>query len=49
LPRGGKRRKGPSQTCDLVHWYAEHHADDGDSLGPDAAVEIIVASSAEPT
>jgi hypothetical protein len=26
----------------LGHWYAEHHARDGDRLGPDAAVEIII-------
>jgi len=24
------------------HWYAEHHASDGEVLGPDAAVEIII-------
>jgi hypothetical protein len=24
------------------HWYAEHHARDGDKFGPDAAVEIII-------
>ena len=39
--------------CDLLHplsevkrgvghWYAEHHAGDGEVLGPDAAVEIII-------
>jgi len=26
----------------IGHWYAEHHAGDGEVLGPDAAVEIIV-------
>jgi hypothetical protein len=29
-------------TRGVGHWYAEHHADDGDNLGPDAAVEIII-------
>jgi len=29
-------------TRGIGHWYAEHHAVDGDSLGPDAAVEIII-------
>ena len=27
----------------IGHWYAEHHAHDGDNLGPDAAVEIIIS------
>ena len=27
----------------IGHWYAEHHALDGESLGPDAAVEIIIS------
>ena len=27
----------------IGHWYAEHHARDGESLGPDAAVEIIIS------
>jgi len=27
----------------IGHWYAEHHADVGESLGPDAAVEIIIS------
>jgi hypothetical protein len=27
----------------IAHWYAEqHHLDEGDVLGPDAAVEIII-------
>jgi hypothetical protein len=26
----------------IGHWYAEHHARDGDRLGPDAAVEITI-------
>ena len=26
----------------IGHWYAEHHAGDGEVLGPDAAVEIII-------
>jgi len=26
----------------IGHWYAEHHAVDGESLGPDAAVEIAI-------
>jgi hypothetical protein len=26
----------------IGHWYAEHHAADGQVLGPDAAVEIII-------
>jgi hypothetical protein len=26
----------------IGHWYAEHHLGDGDVLGPDAAVEIII-------
>ncbi len=26
----------------IGHWYAEHHARDGERLGPDAAVEIVV-------
>jgi hypothetical protein len=26
----------------IGHWYAEHHASDGDRLGPDAAVEITI-------
>jgi hypothetical protein len=26
----------------IGHWYAEHHAGDGELLGPDAAVEIII-------
>ena len=28
----------------IGHWYAEHHAGDGESLGPDAAVEITINS-----
>ena len=27
----------------IGHWYAEHHAGVGESLGPDAAVEIIIS------
>ena len=27
----------------IRHWYAEHYARDGDNLGPDAAVEIIIS------
>jgi hypothetical protein len=27
----------------IGHWYVEHHAGRGDSLGPDAAVEIIIS------
>ena len=27
----------------IGHWYAEHYVRDGDSLGPDAAVEIIIS------
>jgi hypothetical protein len=26
----------------IGHWYAEHHASDGEFLGPDATVEIII-------
>jgi hypothetical protein len=26
----------------IGHWYAEHHAADGERLGPDAAVEITI-------
>ena len=26
----------------IGHWYAEHHAGDGEVLGPDAAVEIVI-------
>jgi hypothetical protein len=26
----------------IGHWYAEHHAQDGNILGPDAAVEIAI-------
>jgi hypothetical protein len=26
----------------IGHWYAEQHADEGNILGPDAAVEIII-------
>jgi hypothetical protein len=26
----------------IGHWYAEHHTGDGEVLGPDAAVEIII-------
>jgi hypothetical protein len=26
----------------IGHWYAEHNAGDGGSLGPDAAVEITI-------
>jgi hypothetical protein len=26
----------------IGHWYAEHHAGDGNHLWPDAAVEIII-------
>jgi hypothetical protein len=26
----------------IGHWYAEQHANEGDVLGPDAAVEIII-------
>ncbi len=26
----------------IGHWYAEHHAHDGDNFGPDTAVEIII-------
>lgn len=26
----------------IGHWYAEHHARDGNRLGPDAAVEISI-------
>jgi len=26
----------------IGHWHAEHHAGDGEVLGPDAAVEIII-------
>jgi hypothetical protein len=26
----------------IGHWYAEHHAGEGESLGPDAAVEITI-------
>jgi hypothetical protein len=26
----------------IGHWYAEQHANEGDILGPDAAVEIII-------
>jgi len=26
----------------IGHWYAEHHAGDGEVLGLDAAVEIII-------
>ena len=28
----------------IRHWYAENYARDGDNLGPDAAVEIIISS-----
>ena len=24
------------------HWFAEHHAPDGDNLGPNVSVEIII-------
>ena len=26
----------------IGHWYAEHHAEDHNVLGPDAAVEITI-------
>jgi hypothetical protein len=26
----------------IEHWYAEHHAEDRNDLGPDAAVEITI-------
>jgi hypothetical protein len=26
----------------IGHWYAARHANEGDILGPDAAVEIII-------
>jgi len=26
----------------IGHWYAEQHAHEGNALGPDAAVEIII-------
>jgi hypothetical protein len=26
----------------IGHWYAEHHAEDRNLLGPDAAVEITI-------
>ncbi|MGC2076960.1 MAG: hypothetical protein WA728_13185 [Xanthobacteraceae bacterium] len=26
----------------IGHWYAEHHAGDGEVLGPDAAVEFTI-------
>src|SRR5665811_726812 len=26
----------------IGHWYAEHHAEDRNQLGPDAAVEITI-------
>jgi len=26
----------------IGHWFAEHHALDGDNLGPNAAVEITI-------
>ena len=26
----------------IGHWYAEQHAHEGDPMGPDAAVEIII-------
>ena len=29
-------------TRGIGHWYAEHHAQDGNILGPDAAVEIAI-------
>jgi hypothetical protein len=29
---------------DIGYWYAEHHVVDGESLGPDAAVEITITS-----
>jgi hypothetical protein len=27
----------------IGHWYAEQHVQDGQNLGPDAAVEITIA------
>ena len=27
----------------IGHWYAEHHAGDGESLGPAAVVEITIS------
>jgi hypothetical protein len=32
----------------IGHWYAEHHAGDGEVLGPDAAVEIIIRPKTVP-
>jgi hypothetical protein len=29
----------------IGHWYAEQHAHEGDPLGPDAAVQIIIKPS----
>jgi hypothetical protein len=29
-------------TRGIGHWYADHHARDGDRLGPEAAVKIII-------